>query len=573
MVKHVGRALVAPVALLFLLAATPDATQTVVVTPTKPPAPQNPKDKQVPDKATAEKPSPDTAKPSTDKAADKPAPPARPTPPDQAAYNAALKIADKDKKIAALEKWLRDFPESSSKSQAFYSLFDTLVSHRPTDRAAIMGYAEKYLESGSEGFRASGYSRVATSLMTAGLYLEDAAKIAEKGLTVFEEEEAKRTRQSRATHLATLGRIRIKQGRMKDAEKALKAAYDANPEIPAAVIGLAELAQQRRDNKAALDYWMKAALTGRLTKDDRARFEALYRAERGGSLDGLDAELDARYRATSKNPVHAERYKPTPARSTRTVLAEVFTGAGCPPCVAADLAFDAAMERYSRKELAVVMYHLHIPQPDPLTNKATVERAKFYNVTGVPTAAIEGVTTVGGGARSNTRPVYDRIVASIDRALENPAGATLDVAASLTGGTVRVKAVPSGLKADGEPVKLQILLVEEMISYSGENGVRFHPVVVRSIAGEHYGGIAVDPTAPVAVEHAFDLAQITSETKKYIDDYEKTRIETQPTWTFSRKPVVMNPANLSVVAFLQEEKSKKILQASYVRVGGTMTSR
>jgi tetratricopeptide (TPR) repeat protein len=566
MMRLVARALLAPLVLVFLFAATAVADQAVVVTPTKPPAAQTPPDtaKETPQKPPATQP---PAAPQTPTA-----PPPRAIPADQQALQAAQKITNNDEKIAALEKWLKDFPESGGKSQAYSALFDTLVQHRPTERAAILDVAQKGIDAGPEGFRASGHSSYASKLLAANLFLDDAAAISEKGLAVFEEEETKRTQMSRANHLATLGRIRLKQGRVTDAETALKAAFAANPEIPAAVIGLAELADQRKDSKTALGYWMQAALTGRLSKDDRVKFENAYRASHNGSLDGLEAALDAKYKATSVNPVHPTAYKATPARTNRVVLAEVFTGAGCPPCVAADLAFDAAMERYLRKDLVVVMYHMHIPLPDPLTNKATVERAKYYAVSGVPSFGIDGVMGSGGGARSNTKPVYNRIVGDIDRALEAPAEVSLTLEASLIGGAVKVKAAPAGLKTDGDAVKLQILLVEEMLSYSGENGVRFHPVVVRSIGGANYGGFTVDRAAPAAIDHVFDLAQITDETQKYLDDYEKTRAQTQPTFAFSRKPVAMNPGNLSVVAFLQDEKSKKILQSTYVRLGTPSTT-
>jgi tetratricopeptide (TPR) repeat protein len=561
--RLVARALLAPLVLACLFAAPVVADQAVVVTPTKPPAAQAPDAaKETPQKpATQPAPAPQTPPP----------PPPRAMPADQQALQAVQKITNNDEKIAALEKWLKDFPDSGGKSQAYSLLFDTLLKHRPTDRTAILDAANKGIEAGTEGFRAGGYTSFASRLLAANLFLDDAAALSEKGLTVFEEEETKRTQMSRANHLATLGRIRLKQGRVADAEKALKSAFAANPEIPAAVIGLAELADQRKDSKTALGYWMQAALTGRLSKEDRAKFENAYRATHG-SLDGLEAALDAKYKATNANPVHPTPYKATPARSNRVVLAEVFTGAGCPPCVAADLAFDAAMERYSRKDLLVVMYHMHIPLPDPLTNKATVERAKYYAVNSVPSFGIDGVMGGGGGGRSNTKPVYNRIVGDIDKALEVAADVSLTLEASLVGGAVKVKAAPAGLKADGDAVKLQILLVEEMLSYSGENGVRFHPMVVRSIGGANYGGFTVDRSAPAAVDHVFDLAQITDETQKYLDEYEKTRVQTQPTFAFSRKPVAMNSGNLSVVAFLQDEKSKKILQSTYVRLGTPSTT-
>jgi thiol-disulfide isomerase/thioredoxin len=539
MTRLIGRGFLGSLALAFLAAATPGAQG--VITLAQPPGAPNP------------------SAPGT--------PPPRPVSPDVSALQAAQRIPDNDNKIGAIEKWLKDFPESGSRQQAYTALFDTLVKHRPTDRAAILDAAQKGIDAAQEGFRASGYSRFAGALLTAGMFLDDAAVMAETGLTVFEDEQNKQMQRARATHLGTLGRIRIKQGRVADGEKLLKEAYAANPEIPSALIGLAEVAEGRKDSKAALDYWLQASLTGRLSKEDRAKLEAFYKNAHNGSLDGLDAALDAKYSETSTNPVHTDTYKVTAARSNRLVLAEVFTGAGCGPCIAADLAFDAAMERYPRKDLAVVMYHMHIPLPDPLTNQSTVERAKYYSINGVPSYAIDGSLLGGGGGdRSYTKRIFSRLVPDIEKELEAESGGELTLEASLAGGVVKATATPARLGGGGNAVKLQILLVEELLAYSGENGIRFHPMVVRSIGGANFGGFTVDRGAPVAVEHVFDLAQITEETQKYIDDYEKTRASTQSGFTFSRKPVAMNSGNLAVVAFLQEEKSKQILQSSYVRL-------
>src|SRR5262249_39195134 len=54
-------------------------------------------------------------------------------------------------------------------------------------------------------------------------------------------------------------------------------------------------------------------------------------------------------------------------KSDRVVLVELFTGAQCPPCVAADLAFDAVGKSFKPSEAILLQYHLHIPRPDPLT--------------------------------------------------------------------------------------------------------------------------------------------------------------------------------------------------------------
>ena len=510
-------------------------------------------------------------------------PPAPALTPDAKAYNDANRLTDPDKKVEAMRAFIKDFPDNPRKTTAYQTIFDTLVKSRPGERDGILEAAKAIIDGAQEGFRGSSYSRVATRLVETNILLEDAEKFAVDGLKVFDEEEKKRTQRSRASHLATIGRIRIKQGRIAEAEEALKDAYSANPEIPAAAIGLAELSEKKGDNKTALDYWTTAALTGRLSVDDRGKFEALYKKV-NGSIDTLDATLDARYKSAFPLPIHPEAYKATSARTKRMVLAEVFTGAGCPPCVSVDLGFDGALERYSRKDVAVLMYHMHIPAPDPLTSQWTDSRGKAYAITGVPNFAVDGEKdNRGGGGRENTKASYDRIVAKLDKALETAPEADLQLNASLDGTTVRVKATPSNLKEGKDKVQLQIVLVEELISYSGENGVRFHPMVVRSIANldvpakattptpPPVGGFTVDRANPAAAEYTFDLAKISAEAKTYLDDYEKNG--RHGTITFSKKPVQMNTANLSVVAFLQEEPSKKVLQSAYVKVGsGTTTS-
>jgi tetratricopeptide (TPR) repeat protein len=508
-----------------------------------------------------------TPPPATPPAQPPATPPATPPQPaDVKAYTDATRITDPIKKIDALEKFLKDFPDSSRKSTAYGVLFDTYVKERPTERAKILEYAQQLIESAPEGFRASGYSRVATRLVDANVMLEEAEKFATEGIEVFDADEKKRVQRSRATHLATLGRIRIKQGRVAEAETALKEAFDANPEIPGAAVGLAELAEKRGDNKAAVDHWMTAALTGRLSAEDLVRFEATYKKV-NGSTDGLNAALDAKYKAAYPAPIHPEAYKATPARTNRMVLAEVFTGAGCPPCVSVDLGFDAALERYSRKDVAVLMYHLHIPQPDPLTNKWTTDRATYYRISGVPNFAVDGeLDNRGGGDRSMAKVAYDRIVPKLDKALESAPVAQLALAASLEGSTVKVKATPSAI-TDGKKVKLHIALVEEHMSYSGENGIRFHPMVVRALAtGEKDQGLPVDQANPVAADYTFDLGKIASDTKAYLDDYEVNGRHGKI--TFKAKPVKMDTSKLSVVAFLQDEDSKKVLQSAYVKIGG-----
>jgi len=142
----------------------------------------------------------------------------------------------------------------------------------------------------------------------------------------------------------------------------------------------------------------------------------------------------------------------------------------------------------------------------------------------------------------------------------------------LQGSVVNVKTTVDKAKSESKELKLQIALVEDLLRYSGENGVRFHPMVVRSLAGPagdgskspSAEGFAVDASKPTTVEHTFDLAKITAELKAHLDDYEINGRHGKI--TFSEKKHTMDSNSLSVVAFVQDEKSKQILQAAYIKL-------
>ena len=121
------------------------------------------------------------------------------------------------------------------------------------------------------------------------------------------------------------------------------------------------------------------------------------------------------------------------------------------------------------------------------------------------------------------------------------------------------------MKGDSKDLKLQIALVEGELRYSGENGIRFHPMVVRSLGGTKGEGFAVDAAVAAGFEHTFDLDEISKAIKAHLDDYESKGHRGEP-FQFSEKKYQINHANLAVVAFVQDEKTKEILQAVYLKV-------
>ena len=357
-------------------------------------------------------------------------------PPDRKAFTDATKIKEPDKKIEAMEKVIADFPKSQNLYSMHQVIFETLVKSYPDQKDRILASANKAIDTAPEFAKTFVCSSIGNKLLEAGILLDEAEQIVKKGLVLTEEAIAKQKKQQESGYYATLGRIYIKQGKLKEAEKNLMLAKEMNPQSSAVSLGLAELYLKRGDEKLALDAYTSAAVSSKLSPDARKQLETLYTKSNPASPNGLEEVLDKKYAELYPLPVKIEHYKPSAKRTTRTALAEVFTGSGCPPCAAADLGFDAMMERYGRNELTVVMYHLHIPAPDPMTNPSTQARAKYYAIQGVPGYAIDGKQSGGGGSREMTQGFYDRVNPDVEKQLETAAEADVKLEASIEGSTV-----------------------------------------------------------------------------------------------------------------------------------------
>jgi len=507
----------------------------------------------------------------------KPAAKAPETPSDQKAYTAASRTMDPSKKLEALEKFKADFPTSDMLSAADSAILRTLVKQFPSQKGRIMKQAKAMYAGAEAREKGSTANEIAVEFVDAGRFLGDAERYAKLGVADMQEaryarelkegyekrkqtvpsddEIAKRYRESRATRVATLGRVEVARGQTARGQKLLEEAWAANPNQPVVDAILGELAYKAGNDQKAMELLVPARLSGRAPAGAVQALEALYRKQHNGSIEGLDAMLDAEYRRLYPNPVKVEAYHPTEKRSDRLVLAEVFTGSGCPPCVGADLAFDAAMERFPSKDLAVVMYHQHVPRPDPMTNPDTIARSKAYEVRGVPTYAIDGKTLGGGGgARDNAGKIYERIVTPIEKDLELPAEARLTAHAAISGNTVKVTGAVGDVKEKSGDLKVRVLLVEKEIRYNGENGIRFHPMVVRAIAEEKADG---------AYSHTFHVDEVSAGLKKHLDEYEAAGHRGE-TFKFIEKKDAIDRANLVVVVMVQDDKTRHVLQSAMI---------
>jgi hypothetical protein len=283
---------------------------------------------------------------------------------------------------------------------------------------------------------------------------------------------------------------------------------------------------------------------------------ALRKADKADELKEVEARLDK-----VDISVKAEKYEGRRAKSDRPILVELFTGAQCPPCVGADLAFDALANTYRPADVILLQYHLHVPGPDPLANPDTEARADFYSreVEGTPTLLLNGRGLQGGGGTLEDAPtLYQGLRKLLNQLLEDAApAAKLTATAVRKGSKVDVTAeVTDVLKAD-ESLKLRLVLVEEQVRYAGGNQIRSHHHVVRAFPGGAKGVAIQNKTAKQSA--TVDLDQLRKDLTKYLADYGKEN-------SFPNNDRPLELKNLKVVALLQSDKTKEVLQAIQVDV-------
>ncbi len=282
-------------------------------------------------------------------------------------------------------------------------------------------------------------------------------------------------------------------------------------------------------------------------KDDEAKAMKVRLAK-------LDERLDEEFEKRAI-PFKLDAPPRRKRNSERVVLLELFTGTQCPPCVAADIACDAVLKSYKTSEVVVLQYHLHIPGPDPLTNEDSEARQEYYDkaIEGTPTIFLDGKPTEGlGGPASDSEESYDTLRKQLDDLLKKNAGGSIKLDVQRTGDKIAAQAEVADLTKTGDRVRLRFALVEDVVRYPGPNGQRLHHHVVRSFLGSVKGYALLEATATKKVTG--NLADV----KKSLNDYLTRTAKDNP---FPGDDWPLNLKRLKVVAFVQDDKSKEVLQA------------
>jgi tetratricopeptide (TPR) repeat protein len=283
---------------------------------------------------TAQKP-PDPKPAAVD--AQKPAEPAQELPDDAKAFNAAAGEKNPIERVEALEKFIADNPNASPMllSSARSQISSSVLAAFKDSRAKYLAQAEKEIADAAKRADSapaySTYNRLASALLNAGVFSEEAEDFARKGLAAMDERAYMETRKKQyerslaAYEKTTASAAQQKPAAAADGPAAPAADAPAAPPAPNYRIAMkdgvmqASLAPPRPPRPATPS---RPPVQPKMPTEDEMR--ASFNSDRASAQATLGQILMKRGRAEEGERVLTEAYAAKPASSTMAAIARVL---------------------------------------------------------------------------------------------------------------------------------------------------------------------------------------------------------------------------------------------------------
>jgi len=329
---------------------------------------------------------------------------------------------------------------------------------------------------------------------------------------------------------------------------------------------LGKLYEKVGNNKKALDAYISGSIAYQIPKVMKALMDL-------GNKEGL-SEKEITEAISKKQTELADfkpgHYKEEKSSKGKTVLAELFTGAECPPCAGADFAFDALSDYYPRNVFTILEYHVHIPAPDPMTNPDSFKRYLYYGGNfGTPTVIIEGKEKItGGGPKYLAANRFNVYKYAAEKYLNQKPEVQISGSASNKNDKININLKIKGNSKLNKSESLHVALVEKTLNYPGGNGVTKNIFVVRHLINGSDGVPLKLRNGSEIVADTLNLTEIENELTKYLNDptkYPSWRRST-PFTGWKERTDKLNKNNLAVVAWVQDNNSKEVMQSYYLDV-------
>jgi hypothetical protein len=262
------------------------------------------------------------------------------------------------------------------------------------------------------------------------------------------------------------------------------------------------------------------------------------------------------------NYATATRYRPEAGKETNRVsLVEFFTNAHIKQdAIGGALANEGVMTYFPRGKVAMLTYHLANPEFDfnSLANELSKDTATYYGVGPVIQIVNGGRRFPGQGHPTEVGEIFQNGRDIILSSLQEPSDYKLELSGAVKGDTIAGTLTVTRLSGEIDAsVTVQIVLAERGVLYPGKSTIIIHRMVARAALTDSTKGIPFKPEGErMTIPFSRSLAEITRENADFLKPLEASGAGTAQ--AFATR---MDPRQLTVVAFVRDAKSKKILQA------------
>ncbi len=461
----------------------------------------------------------------------------------------AILLGSTDETLSNFNKWLTDIKANEKERQ---KLKDEVVN----------SVLKEYLDKNKDADQNKVHSAAAVFLAITGVNLPRANRWAKEALSSLNKNSSI---DDKVQFTKAYAQVLSAEKKDKEALKEFRSVVNlADPWDGDFWLSLAQTYINTGDNNKALDAFINGSVA---YPTDKLTAELNKFASKEKIPDGEIQELISKRQEelSSFDPGHFKE-----KTNGNVVLAELFTGAQCPPCAAADNAFDILSEYYPRNAVVILEYHVHIPAPDPMTNPDTFERYQYYGGNfGTPTVIIDGKDKItGGGPRFLAANRFNVYKYTIDKFFGGKPGIKISGTASQSVGKVNVNLTLTRKKNRDKKLSLHVALVERYIHYPGSNGITKHLFVVRNLIKGAEG-------IPISLEkmnekfsETFNVDKIEKNLSAYLDDPTKDASWRRgvPFKGWNQRTDKINRNNLAVAAWVQDNETKNVLQSFYIDV-------
>ena len=368
-----------------------------------------------------------------------------------------------------------------------------------------------------------------------------------------------------------LGELLLERGEGSEAWEHLLSAAFGLPDDGEVKLLLGRLYEQQGRWRRAQSQYIQAVIT---PETGPQAIEGLERLQEQMEGEPLSVDLvDRMIQGKVHNFSAATKFESTPETdNNRCVLVELYTNPHFGRkqgenwegfAIGGSMAMEGVLSHFPRERAVVLVHHIDLPEPCALMTDLGMHSFQMYGLEGPVSTVIDGGDFGPGAQRwRKAEEVYEANRALVSDHLTQPSEVELAIDATLADdgtvrGTVRVTA------PDARLLRVQVVLAERGVLYPGKSVVVVNRMVARGSVLDSIDGVRLENVeGEQTISFTRTLAEITAANVAFLDAYEQNG-----GGAASRLSVKIDPRQVSLVAFIRNAATLKVLQAVQLDLG------